>query len=262
MRYLPIITAIFAGMLSQCTVKTTVTEEPAPPATPTYPDSGSFCAGRAKAECGDAVIAACAAPTKDRCVANRQTACVTGLPAGKTYDATKAEACVNSVAGAYADAKLTKDEIAAYTATCALVFDGTAIAGAACQSDADCKLSAGLRCVPGAASTTGTCQVPKTVSGGGRCNAADAMCEPGYHCGSTQYCQVDADYTEPCSAVVPCNSAFKCSTGGTCEKRLSDGTACTSNGDCISDICETGLNMCVSQITLAPTEPFCVAVRQ
>jgi hypothetical protein len=256
MRYVSVITGLLSILLTQCTSNTT-TEEPAP----VYPTSGAYCAGRAQAECNDAVIAACAASGKDRCVASRQTACLNGLPLGKTFDPLKAEACVNTVTAAYANAVLTKDEITTYSASCSQVFDGTVIKDGACQTDNDCKQSTGLRCVLGAGSASGTCQIPKSVQPGEKCDTADALCADGFHCADTKYCVVNADINETCSAVVPCKAAFKCSTAGTCQAKLLDGTACAASSECANGICAEQLNLCVSQITLAPSEPFCVSAR-
>jgi hypothetical protein len=254
MRYAPIITGLFVGLLAQCTNKTA--EQP-----PRFGDSGAYCAGRAQAECNDQVIAACAASGKDRCVASRQTACLNELPLGKTYDAFKAQECVDSVAAAYADAKLAKNEIEAYRAACALVFDGTVVRNGACQIDTDCKQADGLACVLAPGSASGTCQVPRAVQPGDKCDTSDALCAAGYHCDATKYCVVNAASTEPCSAALPCKPTLKCGAAGTCEPKVLDGSACTADGDCGSDICEPGVNLCVAQITLAPTEPFCVSAR-
>ena len=259
MRYLPIFTVVLAGLLTRCAVKTTTPERG-----PTYSDTGSYCEALAEAECSSEVLLACGS-REELCTPVRQMVHVSALPLGKTFDSTRAEDCVGSVAAAYADAKLTKEEIAAYTDTCALVFDGTGIRNSACRTDGDCKRADGLRCVLGAASASGTCQAPRTVEGGDKCDTADAMCADGYHCGPTQHCDINADTGEACTAELPCKATLKCSAAGTCEPRLLDGSACAGDGDCASGICAPGLRgasgLCVSQITLAQNEPFCVSTR-
>jgi hypothetical protein len=254
MRYIPIIAGLFVGLLARCTVNTT------PEQAAKYSDTGSYCEALAQAECSDEVLLACGS-RKELCTPARQMAHVNTVPLGKTFDSKRGDDCVQSVAAAYADAKLTKDEIAAYTATCAKVFDGTGIRNSVCQTDSDCKQTDGLRCVLGAASATGTCQEPVTVQPGGKCDTPDAMCADGYHCGPIQHCDVNADTGEPCSAALPCKATLKCGAAGTCEPRLLDGATCSANGECASSICADGLNVCVSQITLAPKEPFCVSTR-
>jgi hypothetical protein len=259
MRYAYVITGLLAGLLTQCTVKTTTEEQP-----PKYPDSGSYCAGRAQAECNDAVIAACGASGKARCVASRQTVCLNAVQAnalGKTFDPAEAEACVNAVGAAYTDAVLTKAEITGYNATCSQIFDGTGIKDGACQADTDCKQSAGLRCVLAAGTTSGTCQVPQIIAAGDTCATADALCTVDHHCGTTQHCDINADNGQACTAVLPCTAAFKCSTTGVCEAKLPDSTPCTTASECANGICAEGANLCTSQITLSLNEPFCISAR-
>src|SRR2546421_2835375 len=127
-------------LLAACTGK-------APEPLPKYPDANAYCGGRAQAECNDVVIAACAAPNKDKCVSSRQSACNAAVPKDKSYDPSKTEECIAAVAAGYADAKLTKDEIKTYTEVCALLFNGIGVKGSSCVADADCKVSDGLRCV-------------------------------------------------------------------------------------------------------------------
>jgi hypothetical protein len=193
------------------------------------------------------------------------------VPAGKTYDFTKAEDCINKVGEAYKDAKVTKDEIKTYTDACTLLFSGTGVKDSACSADGDCKLSDGLRCVlstttsgqtdAGALSVSGTCQVPKIVLGGDSCAAVDAMCTVGYHCGATKHCDVNGDTGEACSAALPCKQTLKCSDLGMCVAKLLDGSPCMIDDDCANGICLEQSNICVSQITFAPNEPFCISAR-
>ena len=272
MRHLPTITGLLLVVLAQCRVGTA--EEPNPVK---YPDAAAYCAARAAAECSDEVIAACAPPSKDHCVSVRQAACGTDeVPSGKVYDPSKAEDCIAKVSDAYADAKLTKAEVDAYRAACALLFSGLGIKDSPCQADDDCKQSDGLRCIPAAAlpadagadagPASGSCQVPKTVQGGDSCAAADALCVAGYHCGATRHCDINGDNTEPCSESLPCKADLKCSAlTSTCEPKLTDGSVCTGDGECQSGICvlsaTVASGLCVSQITLAVNELFCVEMR-
>jgi hypothetical protein len=232
---------------------------------PKYPDLLSFCGGRAAAECSPAVVLACAAPSSSTCTSARQTVCTSSVPANSTYNAAAAEACVSEVSSAYSDAAVSLAESTAINAACVPVFDGPGAKDAACQGDSDCKLSAGLHCVLRAASNQGTCQVPTMVSGGGSCAAADAQCSTGFHCGPTANCDADGAMQAPCDPADPCGPGLMCSTGAICVAKNADGTACTSNDDCLNGICNeaTGAasGLCVSQITLSPDEPFCVASR-
>jgi hypothetical protein len=195
------------------------------------------------------------------CVAKRQQVCVASKPANTVYAAAAAEGCVNEVGAAYADAQLTLDENTAVDKACGPVFDGPGAKDAVCQTDIDCQRSLGLQCVLAAGSTSGTCQVPVTVQGGGSCSAADAQCVSGYHCGSTAHCDIDAALNESC-ATIPCAPDLLCSTAAMCESKNADGSACASDVECTHGICNKGstqtMGICVSLVALAPTEPFCL----
>jgi hypothetical protein len=256
------ITVSLSVVLAGCTGKAAD-----PP--PKYPDAIAYCTGRAEAECSDSVIAACAAPSKVKCVASRQAACNATIPGGKTYDFSKAEDCINQVSAAHGDAKLTKDEIKAYTAACAVLFSGTGVKDSSCASDTDCKQSDGLRCVlsavggasGGSGGVSGSCQVPKSAQGGDSCAAADVMCAAGYHCGLSKHCDVNGSVADPCNSGLPCKEMLKCSAAGACEATLPDGSPCTTGDECANGICLDMSNICVSQVTFAPNEPFCLQAR-
>jgi hypothetical protein len=231
---------------------------------PKYPDVNSFCNGRASAECNAEVLGSCGSPDQATCIAKRQAACVAAKPPTGTYAPASAESCINVVSSAYGDAKLTLDESNAIKAACDPVFDGAGAKNAACQVDANCQQSTGLRCVLSAGSTSGTCQIPQQVMGGGSCASPDQQCVSGYHCGSTAHCDIDAALNESC-ATLPCAPGLLCSSAGTCVSKAQDGTVCASDGECLHGICNrasaTAMGLCVSQISLAPTEPFCVDTR-
>jgi hypothetical protein len=269
MRHTRNIAVFFVLVLTRCTSSDEAKSK--------YPDSASYCRARAEAECTDAVVSSCAISSKDACAAQRQLVCQASLPAGKVYDNAKAEACINAVAAAYADAQLTKDEIQAHTAACGLLFNGAGSKGATCSANLDCKQSEGLACVvhtsvptggadaalgdagPTSGAVVGSCQVPQLVQGGESCSAPEAKCVDEFHCGTTQHCDANGANGERCDASLPCKSAFKCSAAGTCEPRLADGVGCGTDGDCASGICLEGVNLCAARVVLAPNEPFCRA---
>jgi hypothetical protein len=229
-----------------------------------FGDTNAFCNGRGEAECNAEVILSCAVSDKTHCVASRQAACVAAIPTGTSYNSDAAEACINAVAGAFGDAKVSADENNAIGEACGVVFDGTAIVNAACQADIDCKVSAGLRCVQTGGLATGTCQVPQIVQGGGHCTAPNQQCAKGFHCGPSQSCDVDSLENEACGPAVPCVSTARC-VGGVCTKKNDDGTACASDAECLHGLCARGSGaaqgLCASQLTLAPNEPFCEGAR-
>jgi hypothetical protein len=257
------IAAFATFVLAACTGKS-------PEPLPKYPDANAYCNGRAQAECNDTVIVACAAPGKDKCISSRQSACVAAAPKDKAYDASKTEDCIAAVAAAYGDAKLTKDEIKTYTDTCALLFNGIGVKDSPCGADADCKVSEGLRCVVSSSAggadggpirSSGTCQLPKIVQGGDSCAPVDAMCAAGYHCGLTKHCDINGATGEACGDGLPCKETLKCSSAGMCQPKLADGSPCTVSQECTNGVCLEQTNICVSQVILAPNEPFCVQAR-
>jgi hypothetical protein len=202
---------------------------------------------------------------KATCQAKRFVVCKNeDIPAGKAYDSSKAEPCVTQISTAYTDAVLTKDEIDSNTTVCGLIFSGTGTKGATCSVDTDCEQSEGLACVlrptasagdAGGEVITGTCQVPVVATGGQSCAKAEVQCAGGLHC-LRQYCVDDGVAGLDC----PCKPTFMCSTTtGKCETSLATGATCTADTDCLSGICN--LNLCVTQVNIAQSEPFCVDLR-
>lgn len=232
---------------------------------PKYPDVVSFCNARASAECSNAVVLACAAPSAAACVTSRAQVCVASQPSGTLYDPTTAQGCVNEVSSAYSDAQLTLSESTAIDMACLSVFDGPGPKDATCQMDGDCKLGEGLRCVLAPGAATGTCQVPVAVTGGGSCAAADAQCTAGFHCGPTANCDIDAMQSASCTSVEPCAVGLLCSSANVCAPKNADGSACATNDVCLNGLCNKGstqtMGLCVSEVTLSPDEPFCVDSR-
>jgi hypothetical protein len=232
---------------------------------PKYPDLNSFCNGRASAECSPEVLLACAAPNSATCIAKRQALCVSTAPAGTSYNPSSAESCITQVSNAYADAKVTLAESNAIDAACLPVFDGPSGQGVSCQKDADCKVSTGIRCVLSSGSNRGTCQTPIAVQGGGSCAASNAQCVPGFHCGPIAHCDIDAMANEACDGQNPCGPDLLCSAAGTCVPKMADGSVCATGDECLHGICNkstmAAMGVCVSQVTLASNEPFCIDSR-
>jgi hypothetical protein len=229
-----------------------------------YPDPGSYCNGRAQAECSQEVISACGIPNASTCTAKRQEACMASAPAG-TYNSNGAETCINVVRTAFADARLSAQENRNVVDTCAAVFEGPGLANNACKKDSECKMNGGLRCVLRGGSDTGTCQIPQRVMGGGVCSAPNQLCAAGFHCGPTDHCDINSQVGEPCNDVLPCVESARCTLSGQCEKKLDDGSVCTSDGECLNSLCARGTSSpqgrCVAVMALAVNEPFCVDAR-
>lgn len=230
---------------------------------PKYPFLNDFCEARASAECSSAVLLNCAIPTMSTCVAARDQICLTTVPPNTVYNPGAGEGCVDAVADAYADGEITMAESQAIDVACLPVFNGPGAAGAACQVDPDCQVGSMLRCVLGPSSSEGTCQVPQVVMGGYSCAMPAEQCADGFHCGATANCDVDGMLGQACDANDPCGDMLACGASGTCESKSPDGTACTMNSQCLNGICNGAgtamAGVCVTVITLSPTEPFCMA---
>lgn len=273
MRYFSIVVAGWVPfVLAACTIKSGDDNTPKYK----YPDANSFCAAKAQAQCNQSVVNACVFASADACVSQQQGICARAIPAGKNYDPTKAEACVNKVSDAYQDASLANTELADIDTLCSLVFNGTSGKDSSCSSSADCDQNQGLKCIPAPSSAadagpvpaTGTCQVPKPAQGGESCAAADALCVTGFHCGSSSHCDINSAKGEPCSSTLPCQASLQClapflapSGASACQDKYPNRTACTdpTGAECLNGICmlATAGRICASQITLSPSEPTC-----
>jgi hypothetical protein len=230
---------------------------------PKYPFLNNFCEARASAECSNAVVLACDVQDPSTCVTDRQQLCLMSVPAGTVYNPSAGEGCVDAVTNAYADAEITMAESQAIEAACLPVFNGPGVKGAACQIDTDCQVGAMLHCVLAPSSTQGTCQIPQIVMGGYSCALPDEQCIDGFHCGTTANCDVDGALGQACDANDPCGVTLACGAAGTCVSKSLNGTTCTADDQCLNGICNGAGNgvagLCVSEITLSPTEPFCIA---
>jgi hypothetical protein len=113
-------------------------------------------------------------------------------------------------------------------------------------------------------SDSGTCQIPQSVMGGGVCSAPNQSCVAGFHCGPTDHCDINSLVGEVCSETQPCVETARCNAGK-CEKKFDDGSLCATDQECVNALCARGAGTaqgrCVSQMTLAPNEPFCVDAR-
>jgi hypothetical protein len=183
------------------------------------------------------------------------------MPPGTVYDALNAEGCVTQVSNAYADARVTASESIDIETACLPVFDGPGDKDALCQKDTDCKVSTSLRCIYPTGSTQGSCQIPLQIEGGGSCAAPDAICAGGYHCGPTAHCDINGALDERCDDRTPCGTDLQCSSAGVCVPLNPDGSTCVTGGECVHGMCSrattqaTGL--CVSEVNLSPSDPFC-----
>jgi len=240
-------------------------------------DVKSFCSEWAKRACNDEVVSRCAAESPDACAKAQQSYCESLVPDGE-YSSLSAEACLDAVAGAYADAVLTADErdvVRRLAAPCDKVRSGSTGKGGDCTKDSDCNRDVDLSCVKKAGSVSGKCEKPTTVSGGISCSDPDVVCDDGFYCDGAHCVESVGDGSD-CSPSVPCKADFQCVTAdgvpatagsdggalsGTCRARKKIGEACARDDDCLSRICVPRINsssgVCADQILLTPSEPIC-----
>lgn len=221
-----------------------------------------FCSKWAANACNDKVVAACGGPdaSKEACRETQAAACE--LLVGADYDATNAADCLKSVKDAYADAKLNRSELDALelaSGACAELVKGAGVKGASCSADADCDTVEGFRCV---GDSSPTCQIPVSVSGGGKCTDPASECAEGFYCNG-QNCVAGAELGASCVAE-PCVQSLDC-VAGTCSAKAANFRDCKANADCESGLCDiprsASVGTCVSELALGLTAGSCVSLR-
>ena len=218
-----------------------------------------FCTQWAAAACNSKVVTACGG-SADSCNSRQSTYCQGLLPSN--YNSKNAKTCIIAVKNAYADAKITADELKVVRdlgAPCNQLVEGPKQAGDTCGADDECDSIIGLFCVIKAGQTEGTCQVPQVVGGGLDCSAPAAQCATGFYCNG-QNCIVRVAEGGTCDLDHPCLETSQClgATGSmTCAAKAPVGGTCTKNEDCASTICAVGTNRCIDSVTLTPDSPLC-----
>jgi hypothetical protein len=167
------------------------------------------------------------------------------IDAGKSsYDADKAEQCVNQIANA--DCDRTTKEGRETPAVCSEVVTGTVQTGDACASSSECVSGACATPTCGMACCLGTCVAANAPAKLGE-PCATRTCEVGLACDNAKMC------VELLAAGAPCTSGDQCAYGlgcagspGTCKALPKVGEPCPDNvctafgatcsaGTCIAD---------------------------
>jgi hypothetical protein len=254
------------GMAIGCGGSETTELPPSP-----YATEAGFCQKLAEASCTKAVVQNCylsddatlEADTKTcRQQAARPAAC---NPNGYAYRQEGAEACIQAVGQAYADGKLTVDEIEAAGEACLAVYSGGKGPNAECDFDHECSHATGLSCVvktsvddtTGEVIHLGTCQEAELKTGGQKCGAINAVCDEGYYCTSAdQICAEGPGVDDACSELVPCGSDALC-VNEICEAKKGNGSSCEGHAECAGGFCikSSGATSgtCGSILPLSPT---------
>jgi hypothetical protein len=226
------------------------------PAADKYPDVDSFCTEVANQQCQ--VAAKCAATMAD-CLTARKTQCTSDATAETTttrqYRSGNAQACIDKTTSTFAmDGTITPAQLTDLANTCGRVFQGTAMALAACTTDFDC--SGSLIC------DKMLCAPANPVAKGAGCASAGDQCATGSYCssaGAASVCVAKGATGDMCSAALPCSEDLRCNN--VCGPRFDTGTACASNDDCASTApyCDPAINKCDAGLIFAPGAAACKA---
>jgi hypothetical protein len=242
-------------------------------ASPPYPDVQSFCNAKARAECQ---IAALCNVDANSCQAFRTSQCLTEAAdatrsATRRYVADNAQACIDTVNGAYGNGHsqvpfATLVGSGSIADKCGRVFSGNADKGAPCQSDQECASSRVCSAAaPGAMQHV--CADPV------RKNPGDFCSDPGSTCASDTYCTMQDGGAAQCLPAVqagqpcgtaPCVSADRCANGF-CVARAGQGQACSTSDDCVSmaPYCDSYAgNICTIGLTFATGAIDCSGYRE
>jgi hypothetical protein len=232
-----------AGALAGCLTSDNEKEPTGP--SYAYPTEEAFCKALAEAECNDEVVKACYStdtPADDRpsCVDARSAQC---NPSGLTYHPEYAEECLAKRKEVLTDASLSRTEVKDAEEACLAVFSAEGEVGTACATHTDCNTGEGLRCISKPGDAAGVCETPVNVGGGGKCDAAGAVCAEGFYCAATASsanCLEALAEGDACSETELCASNLSCEVvagASTCVAKAGNGQPCASSSDCVSGFC-------------------------
>lgn len=226
----------------------------------------SFCQQWAERACNEQVVSACQAKDAESCRVTQKAFCLDLVP--KEYSSEKARECLDAVGAAYSDADLTGPElntVLRLSSPCNKLIKGPAGNGESCAEDRQCNGPAGYSCILKGDATEGRCEIPETVGAGLRCSADAQVCDRGFFCDGSNCIAVKVA-GEHCGNQVECGDAALCTSEGVCTARLAVGSPCTSDEQCLSNLCyELGGSgsgpTCVDRLRLSPSEPVCQELR-
>jgi hypothetical protein len=229
---------------------------------PDTPDE--FCQSFAEAACNTEVVQACQAADAEACRQSQVAFCLGEVPAvGFSGDA--AEACLEAVEAAYADADLNAGELGTVTrfeAPCDRLVRGLSTEGAPCTDRYDCDAPAGFECVRSGDQAMGTCQRPVVTGPGEECSMAAATCTEGFYCDGS-HCIAGESVGEACLTNEQCGASGYCGLTSECEARLPVRAPCGFDEQCASGLCyQTATDqVCTDRVRLSLSEPLCDDLR-
>jgi hypothetical protein len=220
-----------------------------------------FCGGWGERACSADVVSICQATTADDCRTAQAAFCIGIVPEAFTAEA--ADACLNAVRDAYADADLTRDELDTVLSLgppCDELAKGAALGGGDCEADEDCQTASGYRCVIKGGQQSGSCEVPVEVEPGLKCSEPEEVCTEGFFCNGNN-CVEALAVSEACVNHAECGPAGFCLEAA-CAMRFALNDECSQDEQCGSGICYDGpTQSCVDRIRLSPAEPLCQQLR-
>lgn len=246
-----------------CTVEKEVPPDPLATAT-------GFCSAWAERACATDVVENCNANSADDCRATQTDFCADLLPAA--YSSAHAGECLDAVAAAYSDAKLTPTEINLVThlgGACAQLSKGTVAKGGSCSKSEQCDTAGGLDCIIKEGDTKGSCEEPEEIAAGEDCTGPAQVCKSGYFC-SDGNCIAQRANGKTCDGDYACKPESHCvvaegEDAATCVAKLALNETCAADGECASGYCAIGKGdtegSCASTIVLTRTEPLCENLR-
>jgi len=223
-----------------------------------------FCRQWANAACSAEVVSVCQAADATACRLSQQTSCVSLVPDGFADD--QADACLDAVGAAYADADLTAAELLTVLRLgppCDKLVRGPKTRGQLCDQNSDCDAPAGLECVIKGSATNGTCEKPTRKMPGLSCAAAHEICTDGFYCNGSNCIEAKSE-GEPCATDQECGDEAYCNANSECEERLKVGSACVVDNECASGVCFRFSDedwSCLDRLRLSPSEPACDNLR-
>jgi len=230
---------------------------------PDTPDE--FCERVAEAACNTEVVQACQAADVSACRASQVAFCLGQLPASG-FSGETAEACLEAVEAAYADADLDGVElgtVARFEAPCDRLVRGPSAEGEACSVRRDCDAPAGFECVLQGGQATGTCQRPVATGPGEDCSAIGAVCSEGFYCDGS-HCIAGESVGETCLTHEQCGVSGYCGLLSECEPRLPVRSPCGFDEQCASGLCyqlSATEQVCTDRVRLSLSEPLCDDLR-
>jgi hypothetical protein len=224
----------------------------------------SFCNKWAEAACSEDTVSACQAADVDQCRGSQIAFCLDLVPTAG-FSGRAADACLDAVGSAYADADLTATELQTVlrlAEPCDRLVKGPQSEGELCSSRADCNAPEGFDCVFKGNTAMGTCQVPRLVGAGLDCSDQNAVCGEGFYCNG-QNCIGGQSVGMSCITDRQCSLDAYCAPSGLCAERLAVDSPCTLDAECATGLCYQfdAERVCTDRVRLSRTEPICADLR-